>query len=142
MLDKRGSMMNEAVLVRTERASDSTRGDLFAGRGRFVVIERAWHDNQRNISCIPCGQYQVSFLERSASGRYKRCWHVKNVPGRSGILIHNGNLVRHSLGCLIVGKRRGRLGGEIATLNSRSALRELAEVMQRRDFKLTIVNGV
>lgn len=141
MLAGKGSKMNEAVLIRTERMSHGTRGDLFAGGKRFVVIERAWQNNQQNISCIPVGSYSVSFLERSASGRYRKCWHVQNVIGRSGILIHNGNIVRHSRGCLILGKRRGRLLGELATLNSRCALRELEQVMNRETFVLTIVNG-
>lgn len=133
--------MNEAVLIRTEHTKHATRGDLFAGGRRFVVIERVWQNNERNISCIPTGRYQVAFLPRSASGRYKQCWHIQDVANRSGILIHKGNLARHSKGCLILGKRRGRLAGEMATLNSKSALRELANVMDRTDFYLTIING-
>ena len=105
----------------------------------FHFLERPWVNNERNVSCIPAGEYLVKFLPRSASGRYKEVWHLQNVQGRSGVLIHCGNVVAHSRGCLLIGRRRGWIDGEAAVLNSRTALVEFNSIMGTDDFKLLIV---
>lgn len=129
----------KAYLIRTERKSTHTLGVLVVGYTKFYIIERPWLNNARNISCIPAGTYQVDYLERSASGKYKKVYHVRNVPNRGGILIHNGNLVTHSKGCLINGLRAGYLGGARAVLSSRSAMRKLREVVGQESFTLEII---
>lgn len=115
------------------------RGLMIAKGEEFHIIERPWLNNRNNISCIPAGLYEASYLERSGSGKYKNVYNIQRVPGRGGILIHNGNLVHHSKGCLLIGKRRGMLGGRIAVLNSRTALFEFVELMEKEDFYLNIV---
>ena len=60
---------------------------------------------------IPLGKHNLWF---GRSPRFKRLmWHVENVPGHSGILIHNGNCVVYrdkdgkfkptTTGCILVG---------------------------------------
>ena len=105
----------------------------------FYMLERPWLDNQRNVSCIPTGKYHVTFLPRSASGRYRNVYHVHNVENRSGILIHQGNLVRHSKGCLIIGSKHGALNGEPAVLSSKTALRSLNKLTDKQGFTLEIL---
>lgn len=133
--------MQTAFLLRDEVRSDSVRGILAAGGKIFHVIERPWKNNQRNESCIPAGEYHTTFLPRSASGKYRQIYHLQSVPGRSGILIHNGNVVAHSRGCLIIGLRRGSLAGKAAVLNSRSALHQLFQVMGPEPFKLKVIGN-
>ncbi len=128
-----------AFLIRDYVGSDCVMGTMIAGLEEFQVLERPWKNNQRNLSCIPAGDYTVTFMERSASGKYRNVYHIQGVEGRSGILIHSGNTVNHTLGCLIVGKRRGWLGRRRAVLNSRSGLRQLVDVLGKEPFKLTIV---
>ena len=127
------------LLIRNEIRPDCIRGTLFVGAERFEILERPWAANARNESCIPAGSYAVSFLPRSASGKYRDVFHLAPVEGRSGILIHSGNTVDHSRGCLIIGKRRGWLAGKPAVLNSRTALGELAALTRRTTFHLTIL---
>ena len=111
------------------------------------VMELPWRDNQANVSCIPAGRYQVSYLPRSASGKYRDVYHVQDVPDRSGILIHPGNFAgdkqmgyqTDSWGCLLPATRLGVLGGQKAGLASRAALRKLHGLTHRKDFNLTIV---
>lgn len=113
----------------------STLGRTMLPTGEIIHwLERPWISNQRNVSCIPPGFYQVKYLERSASGKYKRCWHVQNVPGRSGILIHSGNFVRDTLGCLLPGTTVDMRAG--AVYHSRSAM----EILRKHfgDFWLLI----
>jgi hypothetical protein len=116
-----------------------TYGTLVVDGELFHTIERPWLDNRSNISCIPTGNYSVNFLLKSGSGKYREVWHVLAVPGRGGILIHNGNLASHSKGCLILGSRKGTLGGKPAVLGSRPALRKLQKIVGRAPFNLTIM---
>lgn len=133
--------MQMAILLRDEVRADSIRGVLFAGGKFFHTIERPWKNNTRNESCIPAGEYQTTFLPRSASGKYRQVYHLQSVPGRTGILIHNGNLVDHSRGCLIIGLRRGSLAGKPAVINSRTALNQLFQVMGTEPFQLQIIGN-
>lgn len=55
---------------------------------KFKTLELPWLDNQRNISCIPEGEYKVVVRY---SQKYKRHLHILDVNDRSFILIHWGN---------------------------------------------------
>ncbi|WP_086931671.1 DUF5675 family protein [Agarilytica rhodophyticola] len=127
------------TLIRDDVSSVAIRGVFAIGDKIFHILERPWQNNARNKSCIPAGQYSAHFLPRSASGKYRNIYHLKPVSGRSGILIHNGNVVSHSRGCLIIGLRRGTLAGQPAVLNSRTALSELSQVTQQEPFMLNII---
>jgi len=133
--------MLEAFLIRDVRNSKHTLGAFIIRGQRFSTIERAWLDNARNVSCIPAGRYLCKYLAQSASGKYKGVYHVQGVPGRSGILIHAGNLAKHSKGCIIFGKKRGFLGGLRAVLSSVVAIGQLARLTKKRDFYLTVLGG-
>lgn len=132
-------MIEKAWLVRTFLSDQVTLGYLLIGGEQFRTLERPWQDNERNRSCIPTGQYPVVHLPRSSSGKYHQVFHVQSVPGRSGILIHNGNLVSHSRGCIILGMKVGRLGSEMAVLNSRTAMSKLNEITDRGSFLLEVL---
>lgn len=128
----------QAVLTRFESAPTHTLGELKFCGTLFYIIERPWLDNAPNISCIPCGIYRAVYLAQTASGRFRNVHWLRGVPNRSGVLQHQGNLARHSLGCLIIGKRIGWLGGERAVLNSRTALNEFEEIAAQQpvDFQI------
>lgn len=129
----------QVLLARYAQTSRYVRGALFAVGKTFYTLERPWLNNAANVSCIPVGEYDAVFLPRSGSGKYRNVYHVLHVIERSGILMHNGNLVRHSKGCILIGARPGKLGGEPAILNSRTALKQFVDSMQHQPFKLTIV---
>lgn len=131
--------MLDAKLFRFEEKPTHTFGALVIGGKIFYVLERPWLNNKANVSCIPEGKYTAHFLPRSGSGRYTDVYHILPVNGRSGILIHKGNLVSHSLGCLIIGSSVGSLGGKPAVLQSAKALRELNNITDKKSFKLEIM---
>jgi hypothetical protein len=87
------------------------------------TAELPWRDNQRNVSCIPPGRYEV---KRRWSLKYKSHWILKNVPNRSYILIHVGNFMDDTQGCILVGDRylyEGShkiigVGNSVATMNA------------------------
>jgi hypothetical protein len=127
-----------ANLYRYAHDKKHTLGIFIIQSQVFWTIERAWQDNKVNESCIPMGEYDVEFLPKSRSGKYKNCYYLTKVPGRSGILIHNGNLAIHSKGCIILGTRAGKLAGQPAVLNSKSAMRELNRITGTEPFTLRI----
>ncbi len=128
------------VLLRYRQTKDYTLGWLVVKGEVFYTIERPWLNNKQNVSCIPTGDYKFKFLAKSGSGKYRNVYHVTGVTGRSGVLIHNGNLVSHSRGCIIIGSRLGTLGGKTAVLGSRSALRRLVKQVGKTDGYIRIID--
>lgn len=82
-----------------------------------MTIERPWLDNQRKVSCIPEGVYAMKWrpsplVTRLSKGKHTSAWEAADVINRSDILIHQGNYVRHSEGCILVGKDHSKNGEE------------------------------
>ena len=127
--------MERLYLVRFERTDQYTLGALFNRGLEVLVLEPPWKDNQPNVSCVPIGVYQCA-LRRSP--RFGLRYWVKDVPGRSWILVHSGNVVRHTKGCLLPGLKAGYLKGQRAVLNSKAAVRRLEESLEGRPFELSI----
>lgn len=78
---------------------NGTNGDLYVnGVRQCFTIELPWLNNQRQISCIPEGRYE---LKRRYSTRFKEHIEVCNVPGRSRILLHPANdALKELRGCI------------------------------------------
>ena len=128
----------EAQLYRYKQTSQHTLGIFVIDGQAFYTIERPWLNNRKNESCIPTGEYTVNFMARSGSGKYRNVYHLQNVKNRGGILIHNGNLVSHSRGCIILGTRPGVLGNHTAVLNSKSGMKKLNRITGTKPFILRI----
>ena len=96
------------------------RGDTFVCH----TIELPWKDNHRSTSCIPEGRYE---LQKRYTPKFK--WHLilKNVPGRSVILIHPANdALKELKGCIAP---VCTLTGEGKGLLSKNALTRLIAVV-------------
>ena len=130
-----------AILVRDEVRSDVILGTLTIANKTFHILERPWKDNLCNESCIPAGEYEAIFLPQSTSGKHQNIYQLQSVPNRSDILIHTGNVVEHSRGCLIIGLSRGLVDAKPAVLDSRIALADLVEVAGKNNFLLTIIGA-
>ena len=68
------------------------------------TLENPYINNERNISCIPEGQYKVRLRKASESGS-RDYLHllVEDVPKRDWILFHRGNTAKDTSGCILVG---------------------------------------
>jgi hypothetical protein len=66
----------------------------------FYTIERPWLNNEPYISCIPEGDY---FCKTHNGNKFKNVWEIEDVPGRTHILLHQGNFVEDVVGCIAVG---------------------------------------
>ena len=105
-----------AELVRLEESNMGTVGVLLlAGSAFCVTLEPPDRDNRVDLSCIPEGNYTC---RRHHSPHFGETFRVDEVPGRSEILIHPGNTVDDTAGCILVAEKFGKLCGERAVLNS------------------------
>jgi len=93
------------LIIRNTFSEVSTIGKLFLdGEWLCDTLENPWLNNQRNISCIPEGQYKVRLrtARESATRDYMHLL-VKDVPNRDYILFHIGNSAKDTRGCILVG---------------------------------------
>jgi len=93
----------------------------------FFTLELPWRDNRRGESCIPEGTY---LARKYVSPKYGDTWIIDPVPERSGILMHAGNTVTDTEGCILVGTRAGMLQNRPAVLNSRNAINALQSLLE------------
>ena len=93
------------LLIRDTFSENSVIGELFLNGERMCdTLENPWKDNQRNISCIPEGEYKVRLrLARESASRDYLHLLVQDVPNRDWILFHRGNTAKDTRGCILVG---------------------------------------
>ena len=97
--------MINLLLIRDTFTEESTIGELFINGERICdTLERPYFNNQRNISCIPEGEYPVRLrLARESASRDYLHLLVQDVPNRDWILFHRGNYPKDTSGCILVG---------------------------------------
>ena len=136
-------MRRRVEIFRLRRSNQGTEGLLVSEDFNCRTLELPWRENRRQISCIPAGIYDV---EMRLSNKYGRIYWVRKVPDRTYILIHSGNYAgdkskgfkSHVMGCILLGKKSGYLGGQVAVLNSRIMVRSFMEELEYEPFKLRI----
>lgn len=140
--------MNRAVLLREQSTDEGTFGTLVFGDSTVNTIELPWRDNQRQISCIPPGEYKCEIVR---SPRFGTVYQVKDVLGRDHVLIHPANFAGDEAigwttelqGCIAPGMKRGKMrnsSGKMqrAVLVSRQAVRALMDWAKGEPFTLEI----
>ena len=114
-----------------------TLGQLFIGTIPICyTLELPWNSNKVMLSCIPAGTYKVRFVHRSTSGKFRRCWHVQDVPERSEIMIHPANYVRQIRGCIAPGLELGL--DKMSVSKSALAMAAIREIVGVADFNLEV----
>lgn len=95
----------------------------------FSSLELPWKDNKRRISSIPKGKYKAFKHESPKFG--SSLW-IKDVPGRSEILIHKGNFYNDTLGCILIGTDLLYIDNDnsIDVINSGVAITELLNYLK------------
>lgn len=140
--------MLRASIKRNSSTDQGTFGLLTFGGVSTRSIELPWRDNMRQRSCIPAGRYLCELVN---SPRFGRVYGVRNVPGRSHVLIHAANLAgdieagwdTQLHGCIAPVERLGAMRNkegrmQAAGLVSKPALRRLMDWAAGRPFELEI----
>ena len=132
-------------LYRFFSSDQGTLGKLMVDTFSCYTLEPPWKNNQRSVSCIPIGEYRVVKI---VSPKFGISYWITSVEGRSGILIHSGNLAgdvslgykTNSNGCILLGEKVGTLQGQLAVLLSRPAITRFMNYMSNEGFTLDVVN--
>ena len=126
-----------AELIRLEESKFGTFGVLKLNKDIFcLTIEPPDNENISNISSIPAQQY---ICEQIISPKYGETFQVIDVPERTHVLFHAGNIVEHTKGCIILGETVGKLRGKRALLNSGATFRRFMILLKEENkFHLTI----
>lgn len=125
--------MNPVIeLIRLEENFEyGTFGVLKINKAVFcVTLEPPDLENARNRSSIPAQQYA---LERILSPKYGETFHLCDVPGRDHVLLHAGNRVLDTEGCVVLAQHYGKLMGDRAVLNSGATFRKFMRRMAGHD---------
>jgi hypothetical protein len=115
----------ELELIRTYYANGTNGVIVYNQLPVCHSIELPWKENKIKISCIPEGRYE---LIKRYSQKFKQHFIVKNVVGRTLILIHPANdALKELKGCIapvliLTGEGKGS--------HSKAALAKLIALMQ------------
>lgn len=145
-------MDNEFLLRRRWMKKDYTIGELSLG-GVFLchILELPVNGDHHGKTAIPAGRYEIDMSV--VSPKYKdRLWGerydgivptLKDVPGRSRILMHPGNRVEDTDGCLLPGKNKvkGQVVESLLTYYDLMDSRLMKAKARGQKFYINIVNG-
>ena len=141
--------MIELEITRNDTGPEGTFGILEGEALKMYTGELPWHDNFRNISCIPAGWY---LCKPHISPKHGKCFWLQGVPNRSEILIHAANYMGDTdegyksqlAGCIAIGMDFGLNVGandQDMILKSQLAMKKLIEYTEFKPFGLIISNN-
>lgn len=132
----------ELLLIRKFPRQNYTIGKLYVNGGFYChTLEppvRDYDHGEQKVygnSAIPKGTYKINYRQSTTYNR--KMPYLCNVPYFTGVMIHTGNTVKDTKGCILVGLNL--LVGKLC--NSRSMFRELDIEMQaavKRKESITI----
>lgn len=127
--------MKQVVINRYKVTSNYSLGHCYIVHTDGIVeyigcsLERGWRDNQKNVSCVPEGEYD---LKLEWSPRFKKeLWELYGVPGRSETKFHVSNYWQQLEGCIALGRKHKDINkdGDPDVTSSRDVMREFHEKM-------------
>ena len=126
-------------LVRVGQSNRGTFGVLRYEQIPFALtLERPWVDNKANVSCIPAGLYTC---QRVRSPKFGDTFEVMDVPNRSNVLLHKGNTLDDTHGCILVAEEFSGTFNHPMLASSARGFGELMQLMEgRMSFELLIID--
>lgn len=116
---------------------NGTPGALIA-KNDFIwtTMERNWENNAQDISCIPPGKYTCV---RINSPKFGNTFEVTGVPNRTAILLHKGNFMSDSHGCIVIGTGYAQINSQLGISGSGDAFMQFLNYFKdEQSFELTI----
>ncbi|MCL2689052.1 MAG: DUF5675 family protein [Chitinispirillia bacterium] len=132
--------LKQVRLTRSKSTESGTFGMLAIDGVPFcVTCECPWKSNERNVSCIPVGRYRCEIITRASNGQ--KAYELKNVPNRTGILIHPGNTIKDIEGCILLGAQYGDFGGMPGVTSSTVTTNLFMANLGEQPFELEIISA-
>lgn len=127
-------------LIRVGQSSRGTFGVIRRGQVPFVLtLERPWVNNEQSLSCIPAGRYRC---RRIRSPKFGDTFEIMNVPNRTHVLFHWGNLLEDTEGCILVGEEFSGTYDKPMIVASKRGFLELMQITDgEQEFDLNIVES-
>lgn len=148
----------QAKIVHVEQDNDGTFGVFVLDNNAFcVTLERPDVNNAPKISCIPNGVYTCERVKsplvlrlttaahkgNSSLSIWDNTFEIKNIPNRSRVLFHSGNVVGDTEGCILLAQYFGKLKGNRAVLNSGVTFEGFMQYTKNiNSFSLKIFNAL
>lgn len=127
--------MTKLTLTRFAYTDMGTFGKISVDGQTLYTVERPWINNMPAVSCIPEGTYKCKPRYYN-NGRYDAI-EVTNVPKRTYIMIHIGNTMLDSAGCILINSRLGFVHNLWAGVSSKIAFNTFMEHYNKK-FTLEI----
>ncbi|MDD2998457.1 MAG: DUF5675 family protein [Candidatus Riflebacteria bacterium] len=128
--------MKRLVLNRLQKLDDRTLGRLCVFDGlnleaTFATLELPFRNNEKNNSCILSAFYTV---EPRHSDKFGDHLIVNGTTPRELILLHFGNFVKDSTGCILVGADFADLDQDkkLEVTDSKRAMKKLVKLVTER----------
>lgn len=127
-------------LLRVGQSNRGTFGVLRYGDIPFVLtLERPWVNNEKDISCIPAGVYKCRKIR---SPRFGDTYEICDVPNRTHVLLHKGNFIEDTHGCVLVGEEFSGTFDRPFVASSERGFLELMKLLNgAAEFDLVIVDA-
>jgi hypothetical protein len=134
--------MRALTLRRILTANGACMGVLSGLPYTVYTLEEAPRGNKTGISCIPAGTYACTphGWELNSPVKKKQVWELKDVPDRTGILIHIGNTTKDTEGCILVGMAMTVTQVLSAVADSTIAINHMRKEIGAKAFTITIVD--
>lgn len=132
-------MLKTVDLMRLNSSFKGTTGILSLDQVPICfTLEEPWLNNERNISCIPTGAYDCTWIHRPKF-LLSPIVSVQGVPGRSHIQIHPGNTLNDIEGCILPGRGFATsVPGGLFIENSSLSLQKLYSLLKGEKFILNV----
>jgi hypothetical protein len=116
-----------------------TLEDADRGFTQSTPLDKILQRKVAHKTAIPTGEYTVVVVRSPAKKRMLP--RLLNVPGFGGVLIHRGNTVHDTSGCILVGENK--IKGEVihTTQYERRLIKILTDAQEREEeIRITIIN--
>ncbi len=132
-------------LIRTSYTTKGVTGQIVDRHGLPICssLELPWSDNERNISCVPTGLYDIK-LDTRHRGKVDEClvWELMNVKGkRTECQFHIANWCSELLGCIALVSSLTMLHDKLFGASSRDAFEKLMAYMKQKKFGKILISN-
>jgi len=132
--------MKTILITRFKVTDDYSLGIAFIKHDNGLLeylacsLERGWQDNQKRVSCVPVGIYNLKLEFSDKFGR--DLWELYGVPNRSECKFHSANYWRQLNGCIALGNKHKDIDGDgdVDVTSSRVAMKLLHTALQGQRF--------